>query len=84
MALRLPGIGVCPSSMGIFPGDARALHRPATITGVVRWIAAFLLWVHSRQKNDFKDFNVLVVHLPWQGLAHYCYKEYWSRWVGKV
>jgi len=26
--------------MGIFPGDAHALHPPATITGVVHWIAA--------------------------------------------
>jgi len=26
--------------MGIFPGDAHALHPPATITGVVHWTAA--------------------------------------------
>jgi Protein of unknown function (DUF998) len=26
--------------MGIFPGDAHALHPPATIAGVVHWIAA--------------------------------------------
>jgi uncharacterized protein DUF998 len=26
--------------MGIFPGDVHALHPPATITGVVHWIAA--------------------------------------------
>ena len=26
--------------MGIFPGDAHALHPPATITGVIHWTAA--------------------------------------------
>lgn len=26
--------------MGVFPGDAHALHPPATITGVIHWVAA--------------------------------------------
>ena len=38
LLLCLAGSGMVV--MGIFPGDAHALHPPATITGVVHWIAA--------------------------------------------
>jgi hypothetical protein len=40
LLLCLASIGT--AVMGIFPGDARALHPPATITGVIHWTAAAL------------------------------------------
>jgi len=54
--------------MGIFPGDAHALHPPATITGVVHWaaagisflsvmIAAFLLSVSFKTDERFQRFQ---------------------------
>ena len=56
--------------MGIFPGDAHALHPPATITGVVHWaaagvsflsimIAAFLLSVSFKSNERFQRFERL-------------------------
>ncbi|MGZ3618807.1 MAG: DUF998 domain-containing protein [Ktedonobacteraceae bacterium] len=56
--------------MGIFPGDAHALHPPATITGVVHWaaagvsflsimIAAFLLAVSFKTDERFQRFERL-------------------------
>jgi hypothetical protein len=38
LLLNIASIGIVV--MGIFPGDAHALHPPATITGIVHWLAA--------------------------------------------
>jgi hypothetical protein len=54
--------------MGIFPGDAHALHPPATITGVIHWaaaglsflsimIAAFLLSRSFKKDERFQRFQ---------------------------
>jgi hypothetical protein len=38
LLLNIAGVGMIV--MGIFPGDAHALHPPATTTGIVHWTAA--------------------------------------------
>jgi hypothetical protein len=38
LLLNIAGVGMIV--MGIFPGDAHALHPPATMTGVIHWTAA--------------------------------------------
>jgi uncharacterized protein DUF998 len=38
LLLNIASVGMVV--MGIFPGDAHALHPPATITGIVHWFAA--------------------------------------------
>ena len=40
LLLSLASIGIVV--MGVFPGDAHALHSPATITGVIHWTSAAL------------------------------------------
>ena len=64
--LFIAGCGMV--AMGIFPGDAHALHPPATITGVVHWtaagvsflsimIAAFLLSLSFKSDKRLQKFQ---------------------------
>jgi Protein of unknown function (DUF998) len=64
--LCLAGLGMVV--MGIFPGDAHALHPPATLTGVIHWaaagisflsimIAAFLLSRSFRNDEHWQAFE---------------------------
>jgi hypothetical protein len=66
LLLGFAGIGMVV--MGIFPGDAHALHPPATVTGVIHWtaaglsflsimIAAFLLSVSFKKDVRFQRFQ---------------------------
>ena len=62
--------------MGIFPGDAHALHPPATITGVVHWtaasisflsimIAAFLMSISFKMDERMQRFQRPCFMLAW-------------------
>jgi Protein of unknown function (DUF998) len=59
--------------MGIFPGDVHALHPPATITGVVHWIAAGISFL-SIMVAAFLLSSFFKTNERWQVFQRPCFK----------